>query len=152
MLEWGCGNSSRWFSERVGKLYSIEHNKAWYDQIKVDLNANHKLIFAEEHEYASAGNKFEKKFDLILIDGIRRDDCCTNALSLLKENGLIILDNSERHPDLGKKLRDSDLIQIDFHGFGPINEYAWTTSIFLRRSVALKPLNIQPRVPIGGGL
>jgi hypothetical protein len=42
-------------------------------------------------------------------------------------------------------------IEIDFHGFGPINDYTWTTSLFLDREIALEPKSIQPTIPIGGG-
>lgn len=45
---------------------------------------------------------------------------------------MLILDNSDWYPKsvafLREKLR---WMQTDFHGFGPINNYTWTTSIFV---------------------
>jgi hypothetical protein len=37
------------------------------------------------------------------------------------------------------------LIQVDFSGYGPVNNYTWTTSLFLRPGVKLKPIG--PRMP-----
>jgi hypothetical protein len=33
------------------------------------------------------------------------------------------------------------MIQVDFFGFGPINDYTWTTSIFFSRDFDFKPIN-----------
>jgi len=43
------------------------------------------------------------------------------------------------------------LIEVDFHGFGPINAYTWTTSIFISRNFNFKPINKeQPNFSIAG--
>ncbi len=59
---------------------------------------------------------------------------------------MIILDNSDWYKNTAKLLRDKlDLIEVDFHGFGPINNYTWTTSIFFSRNFRFSPINdIQP--------
>jgi hypothetical protein len=151
MLEWGAGNSSLFFSSRVKEIFSVEHNKEWYDKVKSFGLKNQQISFAEEQLYADFPKKFQREFDLILIDGIERNDCSVTALGLLKKDGIIILDNSDRHADIAATFRNNNLIQIDFHGFGPINNYTWTTSIFLSRNVAVKPIGRQPEIPIGGG-
>ncbi|PVW16449.1 O-methyltransferase [Marixanthomonas spongiae] len=150
MLEWGAGNSSIFFSKKVKKLFSIEHNKEWYDLVKTNKPINNELIYADE-DYVKKAEEFQKRFDVILIDGIKREDCAKAALRLLSKNGFIILDNCDRHPEIADMFRETGFIEVDFHGFGPINEYTWTTSLFLRRSVELKPLSFQPKIPIGGG-
>lgn len=60
--------------------------------------------------------------------------------------GIVILDNSDWFRETSKYLREKlDLIEIDFHGFGPINDYTWTTSVFITRNFRFKPIdNIQP--------
>lgn len=150
MLEWGAGNSSRFFSKKVKELYSIEHDREWYDLVKKYQIQNQTLIH-DEIEYPNRPSTLNISFDIILIDGIRREDCSTEALNLISEQGLIILDNSDRHPDIAECFRENGFIQVDFHGFGPINDYTWTTSIFMDRQINLKPLSIQPTIPIGGG-
>jgi hypothetical protein len=74
-------------------------------------------------------------YDIIVVDGKQRVQCCSAALSRLRKGGIIILDNSDWYPQLCSSLRDRQFIQIDFHGHGPINAYTWTTSIFFEQSV-----------------
>jgi predicted O-methyltransferase YrrM len=151
MLEWGSGNSSRWFSSRVKSLYSVEHNEEWLNHVKSFALTNQTIVFSTQDKYASTALEFQRTFDLILIDGVEREACGEVAISLLSNGGMIILDNSDRHPDISEKLRAQDLIQVDFHGFGPINPYTWTTSVFMRRDYRISPIDRQPRIPIGGG-
>lgn len=151
MLEWGSGNSSLFFAPRVNKLFSVEHNEEWFKRVKSLNIANHQMSLSNTAEYASTGKRFDTLFDIILIDGIERSACSVVAPSLLKPTGFIILDNSDRHPDVAQRLRGKDFIQVDFHGFGPINEYTWTTSLFLMRGFTCEPLNDQPKIPTGGG-
>jgi hypothetical protein len=54
------------------------------------------------------------------------------SINHLKDNGIIILDNSERqiYKNGIKFLKNKDFKEIIFAGMGPINIYGWTTSIF----------------------
>jgi hypothetical protein len=151
MLEWGSGNSSVFFGARVKKMYSVEHNQEWFAQVKGKAIKGHEIIHAPEAEYAQAATRFQCKFDIILIDGVEREACSEQAVKLIGDDGLIILDNSDRHPDISKRLRDANFIQADFHGFGPINNYTWTTSVFFTRKFNFQPIDRQPVIPIGGG-
>jgi hypothetical protein len=62
---------------------------------------------------------------------------------------MIVLDNSERYPGTTAALRAGGFFQMDFSGFGPINAYAWTTSLFMRAEQRLQQGFTPPR-PIGG--
>lgn len=150
MLEWGAGSSSLFFAKRVKTLYSIEHNHDWYEQIKINKKDNQVLIL-EELKYAEKAKELSIDFDIILIDGIQRNECSAISLNIINKKGIIILDNSDRYPDISKNFRENGFIEVDFHGFGPINEYTWTTSIFFHRDFDIKPLSIQPIIPVGGG-
>jgi hypothetical protein len=150
MLEWGAGNSSLFFAKRVKTLYSIEHNNEWYKQVKNNKIDNHILIL-EQSNYSLKPKELLIEFDIILIDGINRNECSEVSVEMIKEKGMIILDNSDRHPDICENLRNFGLIEVDFHGFGPINDYTWTTSVFFHRDFDIRPLSIQPIIPIGGG-
>ena len=46
---------------------------------------------------------------------------------------MLIFDNSDWYPKTISKLDDrlKHWVQVDFSGFGPINGYTWTTSIFI---------------------
>ena len=87
---------------------------------------------------------------MIVIDGSHRLECAEEALKKLKGNGFIILDNSDWMQKTSKVLREADLIEVDMSGFGPINYYTWTTSLYLTRKVELKPFSdLQPLSGIG---
>ena len=64
---------------------------------------------------------------------------------------MIILDDSDRvntsleYYNAIKILRSANLLQIDFYGFCPMNNYTKTTSIFFSRSFDFKSLHeVQP--------
>lgn len=149
VFEWGSGNSSFFFAKRVRTITSVEISIDWYNLGVQKLKSNQTLILSTHDNYANEIVIKEKKYDLIIIDGILREECANIAPNYLKEGGLIIYDNSERDPNVCKKLRDLGFIEIDFHGLGPINFYSWTTSIFFK-TLNFQPLNQQPIVPKGG--
>jgi len=151
VLEWGCGNSSIFFANRVAFIDSIEDNKEWYDEIKEKLPSNAALHFVNNENYIDILNILGKKYDVIIIDAKRRDECANIAYKFLNNHGIIIFDNSDWFKNSSKILREKDFIQVDFHGFGPINDYTWTTSIFFSRTVELSSIDgVQPKFAIGG--
>lgn len=152
ILEWGIGNSTLFFAPRCSEIYSIEHNDDWYNAISNSMPSNAKaFLTSTDSNYSNKPLSFQVKFDLIIVDGINRKECLEVAVNILKNSGFIIFDNSDRNPDLCQILRNDDFIQIDFHGFGPINVYTWTTSFFFKRNAKIFPKQEQPLISIGGG-
>ena len=151
IFEYGSGNSSLYWRERAQHVTSIENNLEWYNHLKLLVKSNHKLVFASDTErYVQSIAKENRLFDVIVIDGIERLACAKIAVDFLALNGMIIFDNSDWYPTTCAFLRTLDLIQIDFHGFSPINQYILTTSLFLRRQFDFKPLqDSQPYHAIG---
>jgi predicted O-methyltransferase YrrM len=94
--------------------------------------------------------KNDAKYDVIVIDGIYRVSCSQIASNLLKNGGIIILDNSDWHTTAAGILRGKGFLQVDMFGFGPINDYTWATSLFFDRGFAMKTKSeIQPKHGIG---
>ncbi|MGH6902452.1 MAG: hypothetical protein ACREIR_06910, partial [Geminicoccaceae bacterium] len=52
------------------------------------------------------------------------------AAEYLRPGGMIILDNADWHFETCKKLREHDLLQVDFAGFKPAHDDVQTTSVF----------------------
>ncbi|MDX9813689.1 MAG: hypothetical protein WC144_03265 [Sulfurimonas sp.] len=157
ILEFGSGSSSVFWAKKSLEVISIEHNKEWYAKVNQNINENQKVFLTEDNiDYENKIKKLNKKFDVIVIDGIRRFQCAETTIEYITtynedENGyMIILDNSDWYKNTAKLLREQlDLIEIDFHGFGPINNYTWTTSIFLSRNFNFKPIDdIQPHFSV----
>lgn len=151
IFEYGSGNSSIFWARKAKNVTSVEHDKLWFEKVKVNLSNNQKLLYKENNEqYENSILDLNKKFDVIVIDGIRRPECSKVIGSCLNNDSsdgfMVVLDNSDWYRETSKYLRDElDLVQVDFHGFGPINNYTWTTSVFFSRNFKFKPVNdIQP--------
>ena len=134
-FEYGCGASTIWLSKYIKKIISVEHDQAWYEQIRKKLPANVSLVYKSlEDGYPSEIIKHHYKFDLISIDGRMRNECVLHALSCLTDGGVIIWDNAERddYIDGYDHLTKNGFKRLDFYSMGPINTYSWMTSIFYR--------------------
>lgn len=137
VFEYGCGCSTLWWASRVATVFSCEHEKEWFDKIKPLLPPSvslRQVDLVRGGEYCRVVADYTDAFDIIVIDGRDRVNCCRNSLGALKPGGAIIWDNSDR-PDYREGydfLRDKGFKRLDFGGMGPINPDAWCTSVFYR--------------------
>ena len=146
ILEYGSGASSVWWAKRANSVTAIEHDKNWFKKVSAHGLENLSIELAPgKNDYLDVGK--DDVFDIIIIDGVHRESCAKCIGSKLRKGGLVILDNSDWHPGTAEVLRvEYDLIEVDFHGFGPINDYTWTTSLFFSRDFCVKP--IKGRLPL----
>jgi len=150
VFEFGAGNSTKFWAERAATVFSVEDDSKWFENIEASRRPNQTLFLRPERKaYVSCLVEQGRLFDVIVIDGKWRLACVTAAPDCLAPGGLIILDNSDWFTASARHLRESGFFEIDFSGFGPINHYAWTTSIFVRMSSHLQHRFRDPR-PIGG--
>ncbi|MEA5503468.1 hypothetical protein VB735_10165 [Halotia wernerae UHCC 0503] len=150
IFEYGSGNSSIFWSSLAKSVTSVEIDPLWFEVISKSKPSNLNIYLKEKKsEYVFFIENGNTPYDLVVIDGSYRYECSKAATKHLSDDGLIILDNSERYPKLCSDLRSHDLIQVDFFGFGPINYYTWTTSLFFQRKCRLRPLNKLPHFGIG---
>ena len=91
-------------------------------------------------EYLMALPISGQSFDLIIVDGMNRSLSGIIAAQKLNNNGIIILDNSDRpmYFLLKQYLSESNFQEIPFVGPGPFNQYTWCTSIFVQSIDAIK--------------
>ncbi len=151
VFEYGSGNSSGYWARKAKSVRSAEHNKEWFDKIKSEIAQNQIIDLCEnEQDYLDAINKVSGRIDVIIIDGIYREKCARLVRDHLSDDGIVILDNADWYKETSKYLREElDLLEVDFHGFGPINAYTWTTSIFFSRNARLQPVdNLQPNYSV----
>ncbi|MFM5902950.1 MAG: methyltransferase domain-containing protein [Dolichospermum sp.] len=136
VFEYGSGNSSLWWSERVSQVISIESDTNWFGYIKENMPSNVELYLIEDDlEYAAAIHQYEDHlFDVIIVDGSNRNKCAEFAISKVKDQGFIIFDNTDdhRHAEGVRKLLDSGFMKIDFYGMIPSYLYKNCTSIFFK--------------------
>jgi hypothetical protein len=134
IFEYGSGNSTLWLASKCKNVTSVEYDRNWYEKIKEIAPKNANILFEKKEtiNYVKSISTTNKKYDAIIIDGRNRGKCMKESINHLKDNGIIILDNSERqiYKNGIKFLKNKDFKEIIFAGMGPINIYGWTTSIF----------------------
>lgn len=144
VFEYGCGNSSLYWAKRAKEVISVDDNEDWHGKIFNSKPDNLSVILEKNWDlYAKSLEKYGK-FDIIVIDGYVRDKCAEIAVKHLNKGGFVILENSDRCPEFeeyskaAKILKMHDLLQVDFFGYGPLNEYTWCTSLFLSKDLNFK--------------
>lgn len=148
VFEWGAGFSTLFWANKARDVISVEHDKYWYEKIANIKPCNVDLTLYQDHAcYVESIGKKNRKFDIIVVDGIKRNECVRIAIAHVKSGGLIILDDAQRKTlaasiDL---LREHGFIHMEFSGFGPIRHWTSTTSFFVHKNWR----NPELIVPIG---
>jgi len=140
MFEYGCGNSTLWFASFVQHIDSVEHEKNWFDLIKNQVPKNVQLMFKELQsvDYEKSILSTQNYYDIVLIDGRKRLECIKFAIQKLKEDGILILDNSECYPEIFEFMNSHGFKEIGFSGIPPIVPLKTTTSVFYKNENVLK--------------
>ncbi len=142
IFEFGSGNSTLFYAGKVNTVVTVEHSLAWYEKLKIKVPGNVQLLYkklVENGEYSRFAANSKMKFDIIIIDGEDRSNCVVNSLSALKEDGVMILDDSERleYKDAIIFLRQQSFKQIDFWGIAATLFLRKCTSVFYRKDNCL---------------
>ncbi|NAS13035.1 class I SAM-dependent methyltransferase [Poritiphilus flavus] len=144
VFEFGSGNSTLWLSSLGCEVFSVEHDEKWYRMLEPKFskipNVHSSLESLEANAYSRSILKYEQQFDVIIIDGRDRIQCCKNSLNALKPEGVIIWDNADRmeYAEGYEILQNNGFKRIDFQGMGPINSKPWCTALFYRQDNCLK--------------
>lgn len=108
MLEYGSGFSTLWFRSQMRNgqsILSVEHNRRWYERIGGDVILCELSIpiGVPESEQLPSGDwqsyvrcNGSEKFDVILVDGVLRNECLKHAKTILNEDGRIFLHDANR--------------------------------------------------------
>lgn len=137
VFEFGCGKSTLFYSARVGRLHSVEHDKAWYLRMQSQARSNTDIQYIElvrDGEYCRAASRKGMAYDLIVIDGRDRVNCTVQSVSSLSEGGCVVLDDSERseYRDAVRHLQDLGFRSLDFWGLAPGVANRKCTTVFYR--------------------
>ena len=118
-IEYGAGSSTSWFSSKVKKVGSIEHNRIWFDSVAATnmTNSNVAIIYVKpeydwgEHcmrdgneeefrSYIKSPSQFGFVPDFVLIDGRARIECCKFVAENYKNVIIAFHDYYGRHNDV----------------------------------------------------
>jgi hypothetical protein len=133
LFEYGSGGSTTWFANRVDEVVSVEHDPEWYDRMVSSVPSNVQLIHQNESEYVSSISN-QGEFDVILIDGINRNECADIAPDYLTNKGVIILDDTYRseYEPTRESLKSQGFKELALQGMGPVTLNTQRTSVFYR--------------------
>ena len=167
VLEYGCGNSTLWWAKRARSVTSVESSPEWFETISSRVPENCKLILRpvanperprpeELERYVQTADSLGM-FDVIVVDGVNtpglREQCAERGLRHFRTGGLLVLDNSDWLPLTCRKMRERGFLEFDYSGLGPLNDFAETTSLFVRGDFRIKPnSSIHPGYALGGRL
>lgn len=142
VFEFGSGNSTLYYAGKVASVKSIENDKFWYEKIKNSMPQNCELFFCEletNGEYCRYAAKTGGKYDIVVVDGRDRVNCCKNSINSLKPDGVLILDDANRpkYAEALSFMEASGFKRLDFWGLAPLVTYRKCTSLFYRDNNSL---------------
>lgn len=137
IFEFGSGNSTRYFAQKCASITSVEHDKEWYATGLKNMPKNADIQYYPldcNGDYCRAAKKSEKKYDIIIVDGRDRVNCCKQSIGALTHEGIIILDDSERdkYQEARRILVENGFKEISFSGISPGYFYRKATSVFYK--------------------
>jgi hypothetical protein len=139
VLEFGAGQSTLWWAARAKRVVALEESAEWLAKLRplVPVNASLHQISTKsrqacvDHVRSTLREEPHDRYDVIVIDGLYRQEMVPIAQAMLSDDGIIICDNSE-----GYGFRDafigSNLSRVDFYGYTPGVVWPQATSIFFR--------------------
>ncbi len=143
IFEFGCGASTLFFSKRVKKVVGLETNPRWLGITNSKLSQQCRNVEINLMEDGLTNVNYEnfpknsgQKFDLIIVDSLKRFQCATNSITALKAGGSIILDDSERknYQKIFDFFAANNFTRQDFFGIAPGQIRIKNTTIFTKGS------------------
>lgn len=143
VLEFGSGQSTLWWSSRAASVQAVEESSDWFSYVQESLAGHPSADVHLESDLEAHANlplTWDRRFDVVIIDGGDRLACTTTALKVINPDGLIIVDNSDGYwgghvqgiyPILDL-LDENGWMRIDFSGYVPGVLTTGTTSLFFR--------------------
>lgn len=142
VFEYGSGNSTIWYAQRVKEIISVENDEDWFNKVSSSLPANTEVIYCElkyDGEYCRKVTTQNKIYRIIIIDGRDRVNCVKHSINCLSDDGVIVFDNSNlsQYSEGISFLIAKGYKKIDFWGISPVTGHNNCTSIFYKHDNCL---------------
>ena len=137
VFEYGSGSSTLFYAKRVSKVVSVEHDENWFNKIVSSKPENADMIFTKLEtggEYSKKAALTGEQFDIIIVDGRDRVNCCKESIHALSTQGVLVLDDSERkeYEEARTFLKEKGFKELSFSGISPGLFYLKATSVFYK--------------------
>jgi hypothetical protein len=142
MFEYGSGNSTLFYATFLKRVVSVEHDQKWFNKIVGSKAPNAEMIYTNlvrNGEYAQKAKLLGEQFDIIVVDGRDRVNCCKYGVDALSDRGVIVLDDSERkvYDEARTFLTEKGFKELYLSGISPGLFYYKATSIFYKNENCL---------------
>jgi hypothetical protein len=126
VLEFGGGQSSMWWGAKAAKVVTFEGDREWHDRIREEMPSNVDLRLAAGQDAeermgivrSSLEAMGDRRFDIVVIDGLDRRQLVPLACQRLADGGVIICDNAEGY-GFHEAFRGLGMSRVDFYGHAP---------------------------------
>lgn len=138
VFEYGCGFGTLWWANRAKRIVVIEHDSAWYKKMVPKFPSNVRHIYREltyGGDYCRTVKDLSPlKFNIIIIDGRDRVNCCKFCVDSLTPDGVIIFDNTHREQYIPGRdyIKNEGFRELRLYGLTPMVTVENATSIFYR--------------------
>ena len=147
IVEFGSGNSTLYFEDKVKSLTTFETDFDWYLKMKDSLTKT-KYIYAEPRQLTNG----EFDLDLNNVNNIVIIDSACNRYKLTKhvlskgKPAFIVLDNSDWYRNTGSLISSFNYFEVPFWGYKNTEHWESCTSLFIRleNTVIPKSNNYNP--------
>jgi hypothetical protein len=142
VFEYGSGDSTFWYAQRVMSVDAVEHHYEWYQYVNSKKPVNvavHHVALDYNGRYCRAIELTQKKYDVVIVDGRDRNQCLAEGVKALKPGGVVILDNSERSQYQQGVLfmKEQGFKHLAFEGMSPVTTILNVTSLFYKEGNCL---------------
>lgn len=91
--EWGVGCGTIMWAKKSNFVYGVDHNPDWVQAVKNATDHQATIWYEEGFNYIHKPAVVGVEFDIMIIDGILREECVDIALMYTKKGGIIVYDN-----------------------------------------------------------
>lgn len=134
VFEYGSGNSTLWYSKRVKQVVAVESDSEWYAHVSLQLPEKDQISYRIIGQDYIHEPELHEPFDIVVIDGYERSQCAVVAERCLRDEGVILWDDSdlEEHRSGYEYLIKHGFSELKLFGLAPITFLTSQTSIFYK--------------------
>lgn len=126
VLEFGGGQSTRWWAERADKVVTIEPDEGWAAELRGAVGPNVDIHYVpidrETRDISKVAEAIKSSdvdhFDVVVVDGHLRREAALLTIDMLTEDGVMIFDNSQGNR-FHEVTAESGHSRVDFYGWIP---------------------------------
>jgi hypothetical protein len=148
VFEWGSGGSTLFLGKRFNSVTSIEHEPKWLEKVDAEIKKQSltsvslqlsSISLHNQHSFEECPyfHSLDKEFDVIIVDGedhfgpdstwSARVSCFKRAEEFISANGVIVVDDSWRYPEI-RMVSKANRIDIQ-EGIGPCRKGVTSTDL-----------------------